>query len=290
MEKLLKDYEQYLSSGVHGLQAESSVRRYMYEARHFLQTSNKRPEEFAPEDIDAFMSPDGRRYKPSTKQGKLAALRKFFEYLVSRKFIQENPCAGALSPRIPYIERVALTQDQVQHFFEVISRDTTLPGKMYLAMVALLYYLGLRASEVALLELSHVTAGAPIWLTVHLKGGKFKIYPILNPQLQTYFLPWWNFRKSFGGPKPALFINLKKKTPLSVRTLERRVHSFGKMANLPIRIHPHLLRRCFATHLKQKGVDIFTICRLMGHARIDVTKRYVTDMDEEQQAALLLLR
>lgn len=287
MEQLLKDFERYLLVGPW---APSSVRQYLYEARNFLKFAAEGPEKFKREDVEEYMAADNRRRnKQATKQRRLAGLRAFFEYLVSRKILQENPCVGIRSPRVPYAEKLVLSQEQVRHLLEAVSRDTTLSGKKSLAMVALLYYLGLRVSEVTGLELSHITEGDPLWLTVHMKGDKVKIFPINNPSLQSYFLSWWKFRKSFDGPVPALFINLKTKAALSVRTVERRVRNFGKMAELPIRIHPHMLRRCFATHLHQNGADIFTIARLMGHARIDVTHRYVSAMDEKQRAALLLL-
>ncbi|MEK7281194.1 MAG: tyrosine-type recombinase/integrase, partial [Chloroflexota bacterium] len=74
-----------------------------------------------------------------------------------------------------------------------------------------------------------------------------------------------------------------------VRTIQRRIRSLGTQAGLPVSLSPHMLRRSFATHLLNKGADLFTIASLMGHENIEVTRLYALTSPKKREEALLLL-
>jgi site-specific recombinase XerD len=65
------------------------------------------------------------------------------------------------------------------------------------------------------------------------------------------------------------------------------VRECGRRAGIYVR--PHLFRATFATHLAQRGVDIVTISRLLGHTNIGTTQRDVATTDERLRDAVLLL-
>ncbi len=68
-------------------------------------------------------------------------------------------------------------------------------------------------------------------------------------------------------------IRHKPDRPLTKSTLDRIVQEIGRRAGLG-RIHPHMLRHSFATHLLEKGADIRAIQELMGHSYLSSTQVY----------------
>jgi site-specific recombinase XerD len=75
-----------------------------------------------------------------------------------------------------------------------------------------------------------------------------------------------------------LFLS-KKKTRLTVRSIERIVKQFSIRAGLAKKVSPHTLRHSFATDLLISGADVRSVQSLLGHSSITTTQVYthVTD-------------
>jgi len=72
---------------------------------------------------------------------------------------------------------------------------------------------------------------------------------------------------------------------LSQRSVARRLDRAVLASGLPRRLHPHVLRHCFATHLLGNGADLRAIQELLGHASLSSTQRY-THLDWKRLAAV----
>lgn len=73
---------------------------------------------------------------------------------------------------------------------------------------------------------------------------------------------------------PWLFCN-KTKGRISKESVERLMKRLGDRASIQ-NVHPHKYRRTFATSLCKKGMDLSTLQTLMGHADMNMTRKYVS--------------
>ena len=87
------------------------------------------------------------------------------------------------------------------------------------------------------------------------------------------------------GAEPALFL-ARSGRRLSTRSVQRVVRRAGLAAGIVGRVHPHLLRHTFATHMIENAADIRVVQHLLGHSSPDTTQIY-TAVAQRGQASLV---
>src|SRR5699024_4273852 len=80
----------------------------------------------------------------------------------------------------------------------------------------------------------------------------------------------------------AVFVS-RRGTRLARRSIEARLDYWGRRSGLDRRIHPHLLRHAFATHMLESSGDLRAVQELLGHASISTTQVY-THLDFQHLA------
>jgi integrase len=89
------------------------------------------------------------------------------------------------------------------------------------------------------------------------------------------------------GPKSAddhVFLG-RTSAGLTHDGLQYMIKTYGRAAGLE-RLHPHVLRHCFARRLLERGVDIATVSQLLGHEDLRTTMRYVLPSQQDLDDAV----
>jgi integrase/recombinase XerD len=215
---------------------------------------------------------------PATISRRVASLRSFFRHLVLIAAVAENPAAELEAPRrIRRLPRT-LSPGEAERLIEAAA-GTTPRALRDRALLELLYGAGLRVSEAVSLDRAGVDLDQRLVRTIG-KGGKERVVPVGRQAvdaLRRYL--------SRGRPyldrrhRPELFLNAQggALTRAGAFLILRRLAA--KAGLEPERIHPHLLRHSFATHLLEGGADLRSVQEMLGHADLSTTELYthVTD-------------
>lgn len=245
----------------------------------FLGTRGKSLEQYeavSRAEATAFLADLHRqRQKKSSMARKLSSLRSFFGYLIKHRLLAADPLSGLKNPRQDQRQPRALNVDQAVAVMETEAG----PGPQAardLALAELLYGSGLRVSEALSLTVDDVRADRG-FVRVRGKGGKERLAPLSAMAVERLreYLDWRDqFGTHEGGEREdALFLGLRG-GPLQRREAARIVERLAGRAGVAQRVHPHMLRHSFATHLLQAGADLRSVQEMLGHARLSTTERY----------------
>ena len=149
--------------------------------------------------------------------------------------------------------------------------------------VELLYGCGLRVAELVGLD-ARPGPTARGWIdaadaSVHVlgKGAKRRSVPVGGAALRA-LLAWLGQRASLANAdEPALLVS-QRGTRLTHGQVRARLKLRALRSDLPMHVHPHMLRHSFATHLLQSSGDLRAVQELLGHAHIATTQVY-TQLD-----------
>jgi len=218
----------------------------------------------------------------STIARRVSAVRAFFRHLVLIGTRDENPAASVQLPRRGRTLPRALSPAETERLIDAAAGSTPRALRDR-ALVELLYGAGLRVSEAVGLEKNGVALEDRV-VRVLGKGGKERLVPLGRPAAEAV-----RRYLALGRPhldrryRPELFLNARggALTRAGAFLILRKLADRAGLE--PGRVHPHLLRHSFATHLLEGGADLRSVQEMLGHADLGTTERYTHVSDRRRR-------
>jgi len=209
----------------------------------------------------------------------LSATRRFYQFLLREKLASDNPALDIRAPksgrRLPRVADV----DQLNHLLDGQPDD---PLEVRdLCMFELMYSSGLRLAELASLDLDTVDLRSGE-VRVMGKGGKERLLPVGRKAIAA-IQAWLPYRAALANDGEAALFVSQRGERLSHRSIQVRLSRWGISRGADQKLHPHLLRHSFASHMLESSGDLRAVQELLGHADIATTQVY-THLDFQHLA------
>ncbi|MDD2839835.1 MAG: tyrosine recombinase [Rickettsiales bacterium] len=241
----------------------------------------------------------------STMARHISAVKQFFNFLQLEEIITENPATLLDHPKVENDIPQILSEDEIKIMLNEAKKDTSNYGIQFYTMLELLYASGLRVSELVELKISDIQKKyrkdglytIDDFLIIKGKGNKERLVPInktakdaiikyLNLRedlLQGKKSEWlWTTMASFSKNKKDTKVKFKKDNHIARQIFALNLKQLVIENNIdPTKVHPHIIRHSFATHILHRGADLRVLQELLGHSDISTTQIYTHIADEK---------
>jgi len=263
--------------------APRTVDAYKRDLRDLEAWLGGEPDDATPDQLAAYVAQlraDG--LAATTIARRVAALRSFYRHQVLLSVRPDNPAAELELPRRRRALPKTMSPGEVERLIDAAA-GTTPRALRDRALVELLYGAGLRVSEAVGLDRASIDLERRLVRTIG-KGSKERVVPIGREAVDAV-----RRYDSRGRPyldkrhRPELFLNAQG-GPLTRAGAFFILRRLADVAGLePGRVHPHLLRHSFATHLLEGGADLRSVQEMLGHADLATTELYTHVSDRRRR-------
>ncbi len=238
-----------------------------------------------------------KNYQPSTLNRKLSSLRQFYDVIKSEGYIKINPLNNLESfkkiknlPKSLSEEHLILLLTKAKKNLKNVEKNNCIQKTKFLRILTILeilYSTGMRVSELISLPLSDFIKINDL-LQIKGKGGVYR-HVAFNNESKKMIEMWLLHRSSIEK-----FINNKYIFPsnngighITRQSIYKELSELSQSTNMNIlRVTPHKIRHSFATHMLNRGADLRSLQKLLGHADISTTEIY-TKVQSKRLVGLL---
>jgi len=213
----------------------------------------------------------------ATINKKLAVASSYFQYLLSKRVIEENPCEFIRRFRMANVgTSVAITREEVEQLYN--SMPT---GKLYdlqkKTMIILLFETGMRISELLTLKIGSIKRDFGDYiLEFEQKGGA--IHRVILNELALSYLGKFLEELTMAGSELSeekILFQTRSGRNINRKNFARLLNTLVQKAGLSSKIHPHTARVSFIRQKHKENMDIYSIRKKVGHSSVKTTERYL---------------
>lgn len=260
--------------------SDKTVKTYGYSVKRLCEVFGKSFTEYTEDDLTyylmVYLVKQGNA--DTTRANEQRFLRSFFNFLYTNNYIKENPMAEIALIKVAKKDTVALTESEIVRLRDVAHKE----GKnktIYLALTDFLLSTGLRVGELCNLNKSDVNFETREVKVFSTKTNTYRtVY--LNDMASLHLKDYLNNRTDDNS---ALFVNKYGNNRISRDVCENILHDIEHKAKINKPLTVHMFRRTFATKLCERGMDITYVSDLLGHSRIDTSRKYYIKCDKRNQ-------
>lgn len=273
---------------------DGTIKRYCYTLRRFEKWIASRGVECG---IDAISQADIEDWlkdlfynqgnmKNSSRASKLAAIKKFFAYLVYDKAIDKNedPAVNIPSPKVAKVMPQKFSTSQLRAIFTAPDLGSPM-GIRDLAILTVLYGCGPRVEEIREMGLDDLRfTGNDIYVYIQGKGAKERTVRLLR-RASSNLRNWLVIREQYAAPgERALFVSFRPPqvgSNLSKVSYNNILKKYAAAVGIKNeRVFVHKVRATFATDLYDADHGLIEISMLLGHSSVETTQGYIVISDK----------
>lgn len=220
--------------------------------------------------------------KKSTIASYWSRLNGFLNWLVLRKYLNQNPFKGLKYPSPTYEDKKFLKREEIEKILTAIHinhNENILLLKRNLVLFHLLLFCGLRKEEVMLLQIRDIDFERKI-VTVRgetSKSGKTRQLPLHSSTLM-YLKDYLKERKTYTTPY--VIVSNMRDDRLTYDGLKHLINKIRIASG--VSFHLHQFRHTFAVNFLRTTKDIFKLKTILGHTDIRVTTLYLRCLPPEE--------
>jgi integrase/recombinase XerC len=196
-----------------------------------------------------------------TRVRKLAAIRKWFAFMVEHYIIAGNPAHTVKGARREEKEPGILYKEQ----YKALLYEASEHPRDY-AIIMTFLQTGIRLSELANLSTEDVDLEHKILTVRQGKGKKDRQIPLVDEEVKA-LRNYLRYRNTQLVVEDDVFFLAKNGTSLNVSSIKYIVAKYVKKAGIRKKVSVHALRHTFGAHKADKQMGIATLQALMGHKK-----------------------